>query len=125
MIPDCPVVDIEIAIEGLGFDTAIDGTLVPRPLRAAAPSEALDELQTIVGIGPFSAELILVRGAGAPDVFPTHEKRLHAIMKGRYDDADTPAGLIEVSDRSAPYRSWIAFHLRSQPSSDSTARPKS
>ena len=52
MIPDCPVVDIEIAIEGLGFDTAIDGTLDPRPRRAAAPSEVLDELQTIVGIGP-------------------------------------------------------------------------
>ena len=46
-------------------------------------------------------------------------------MKGRYDNADTPADLIEVSDRPAPYRSWIAFHLRSQPSSDSTARPKS
>lgn len=102
---------------------AIDGALDPRRLRAAALSEALDELQTIAGIGPFSAELILVRGAGAPDVFPTNEKRLHAIIKSRYDEADTPADLIEISSRWAPYRSWIAFHLRSQPSPNPTGRP--
>lgn len=93
---------------------AIHGTLDPQPLRTASASNALDELQTIEGIGPFSAELILVRGAGAPDIFPTNKKRLHNIMSKLYDKTATTNDLAEIASRWSPYRSWIAFHLRSQ-----------
>jgi DNA-3-methyladenine glycosylase II len=95
-------------------NAALNGTLDPQRLRATSVSNALDELQTIDGIGPFSAELILVRGAGAPDVFPTNEKRLHTIMNTLYGTAATSADLTEIASRWSPYRSWIAFHLRSQ-----------
>ena len=95
-------------------NAAINGTLDPQRLHTASVSDALAELQTIDGIGPFSAELILARGAGAPDVFPTNEKRLHIIMNKLYDQAATPADLAEIASRWSPYRSWIAYHLRSQ-----------
>ena len=42
------------------------------------------ELRGIPGIGPFSSELVLVRGAGHPDVFPATEGRLHAEMARAY-----------------------------------------
>jgi DNA-3-methyladenine glycosylase II len=83
-------------------------------LRAQPPDEALDGLQQLPGVGPFGAELILVRGAGAVDVFPRHEKRLHAEMARRYGLPDEPSieELADVAEAWRPYRSWAAFHLR-------------
>jgi DNA-3-methyladenine glycosylase II len=43
-------------------------------------SEALAELQTLRGIGPWSASHILFRGAASPDGLPTAEPRvLHGL----------------------------------------------
>ena len=61
---------------------------------------------TLPGIGPFSAELILIRGAGHPDLFPARERRLHAAMADEYHlDHPSPGQLAELSARWAPYRS--------------------
>ena len=62
-------------------------------------------------IGPFSAELILIRGAGAPDVLPRHEPRLARAARKAYglsDDAD----LAPVAEAWRPYRSWVSLLLR-------------
>jgi 3-methyladenine DNA glycosylase/8-oxoguanine DNA glycosylase len=82
-------------------------------LLALGPDEALRRLQKLPGIGPFSAQLILVRGAGHPDVFPADEQRLHAEMRASYGlpGADV-AELEEVARRWRPYRSWVALLLR-------------
>jgi len=45
-------------------------------LRSLPEREALARLEELPGIGPFSAGLILLRGAGAPDLIPTREPRL-------------------------------------------------
>lgn len=93
---------------------ALDGVLDAVVLRALPVAEALARLRTISGIGPFSAELILVRGAGHPDVFPTAERRLHAEMAYAYGLADpTAAELAAVAEAWRPFRSWIALLLRS------------
>lgn len=92
---------------------ALDGRLDPTALRQQPPEQAAVDLQEIVGIGPFSAELILVRGAGAPDVFPANEKRLHAIMRDRYELPDASIDdLAGVAEGWSPYRSWIGFQFR-------------
>lgn len=92
---------------------ALEGLLDPDRLRDQPAEAASVELQTIDGIGPFSAELILVRGAGAPDVFPTNEKRLHTAMRRRYDKPDATAKDLEaIAEQWAPYRSWVSFQLR-------------
>lgn len=92
---------------------AADGELDAATLRAMEPGRALDRLQRLPGIGPFSAQLILIRGAGHPDVFPANENRLHAEMVHAYGAAaDSPAGAAELASRWAPFRSWAALLLR-------------
>jgi DNA-3-methyladenine glycosylase II len=83
-------------------------------LRRATTDEALATLLELPGIGPFSAELVLVRGAGAPDVTPTVEKRLTAAVMAAYalSGAPTADEVAVLADRWAPYRSWVTVLLR-------------
>jgi DNA-3-methyladenine glycosylase II len=100
-------------------DAALAGELDAGRLRAMAPADALTQLQTLPGIGPFSAELILIRGAGNPDHFPANERRLHAAMADAYQLTDpSPAQLADISDKWAPYRSWVALLLRNDAGSN-------
>ncbi|TNC24615.1 DNA-3-methyladenine glycosylase family protein [Amycolatopsis alkalitolerans] len=93
---------------------AQEGLLEAESLRAFDPGEALERLQQLPGIGPFSAQLILVRGAGHPDVFPDKEQRLHEEMRELYAlPAATAADLAAVADGWRPYRSWVALLFRS------------
>lgn len=66
-------------------------------------------IQQIKGLGPFAAELVILRGANAPDVLPGHERRLDAEIAERYG---TDRTLAEVSEAWRPYRTWAAVHLR-------------
>jgi DNA-3-methyladenine glycosylase II len=95
-------------------DAALAGDLDAARLRAMPPADALAHLRTLPGIGPFSAELILIRGTGHPDLFPACcERRLHAAMADAYHlDNPGPGQLAELSARWAPYRSWVALLLR-------------
>lgn len=94
---------------------ALAGELDAAGLRELAAADALDRLRRIDGIGPFSAELILVRGAGAPDVFPSEERRLHDSMVKLYGLRDmTREQLTAVADGWAPYRSWVGLLIRSR-----------
>jgi DNA-3-methyladenine glycosylase II len=94
--------------------SALEGDLDPEHLLGLAPDEAIADLQRIDGIGRFSAELILVRGAGHPDVFPRSEPLLGQLMVQRYGLADPkPADLARVAEAWTPRRSWASFLLRS------------
>ncbi|UKY48071.1 DNA-3-methyladenine glycosylase family protein [Streptomyces inhibens] len=110
----------EVKVERLRLlaDAALAGDLDAARLRAMPVEDALTHLRTLPGIGPFSAELILIRGAGHPDVFPRHERRLHASMAETYDlgdpDASDARRLAGISDHWAPYRSWVALLLRTR-----------
>lgn len=95
------------------------GTIAPdwlgtARLRAMDRAEALVHLQKLPGIGPFSAELILLRGVGDPDAFPATEKRLHRAMAAAYHLGDEPeiAALERIADQWRPYRSWVGLLLR-------------
>ncbi len=59
-------------------------------LRAMDREQAMAQLQQLAGIGPFSAELILLRGVGDADAFPKTEKRLHRAMAAAYHLGDEP-----------------------------------
>ncbi len=48
----------------------LEGKLEATFLRRLAPEQALEHLKTLPGIGDFSAQLILLRGAGEPDAPP-------------------------------------------------------
>src|SRR6185437_13067090 len=55
---------------------ALDGQLDTARLRALPVADALADLKKLPGIGDFSAGLILLRGASAPDAVPSAEPRL-------------------------------------------------
>ena len=90
-------------------DAALQGQLDGATLRALDPDEAVRGVQKIKGLGPFGAELVVLRGANAPDALPRHERRLDAIIHDRYGNTRSPA---EVADYWRPYRTWAAVHLR-------------
>lgn len=95
---------------------ALDGKLDAARLRAFPAEDALSDLRLLPGIGAFSADLVLVRGAGHPDHFPAHEARLARAMARAYNlgEHPSPDRLDAIAERWRPYRSWAALLLRTQ-----------
>jgi len=94
---------------------ATSGLLDAASLRALPPEAALERLQGLPGIGPFGAELILLRGAGEPDWLPTHEPRLARAVALAYDldRPPTPEEVCALAEAWRPYRTWVTLLLRS------------
>jgi len=90
-------------------DAALEGRLDGTALRAVDPDDAVRSVQQVKGLGPFAAELVVLRGANAPDVLPRNERRLDAEIVKRYG---TDRTLPEISNAWRPYRTWAAVHLR-------------
>jgi len=95
---------------------ALVGGLDAAHLRSLPVDEALASLQALPGIGPFSAELILLRGAGHPDFLTFEEPRFRRAVGQAYGLAGEPtdADLTRVSEAWRPYRTWMTFLLRQQ-----------
>lgn len=92
---------------------ALDGRLDSTHLRALPAEHALANLRELPGIGPFSAELVLLRGAGAPDHFPRHERRLQRAMRDLYGLNETrPDELNQIAENWRPYRTWASVLVR-------------
>ena len=90
-------------------EAALDGLLDGAALRAIDPGQAVQRVQQVKGLGPFAAELVVLRGANAPDAVPRHERRLDAEIAERYGPG---RALAEVSEAWRPYRTWAAVCLR-------------
>lgn len=90
-------------------DAALDGRLDGTALRGSDAADAVRSVQEIKGLRPFAAELVVLRGANAPDALPRNEKRLAAEVIERYGADRTMA---EVSEPWRPYRTWAVVHLR-------------
>jgi DNA-3-methyladenine glycosylase II len=88
-------------------EAALDGLLDAVTLRAMKPAAAVLAVQQVKGLGPFAAELVVLRGANAPDAVPHNEARLTDEVAQRYGRP-----LAEVSEAWRPYRTWAAVHLR-------------
>ena len=91
---------------------ALDGRLDSARLRSLPREQAVAELCELPGIGPFSAELVLLRGAGDPDHFSLHEPRLGRAVGLAYGVEPTVQRLSEISAGWAPYRTWASVLLR-------------
>jgi DNA-3-methyladenine glycosylase II len=102
-------------LRGLAQAT-LAGNLDAAQLRASPADDALAALRCLPGIGAFSADLVLVRGAGHPDHFPVHERRLAHAMARAYGLGHDPSAddLSAIAEHWRPYRSWVALLLRTQ-----------
>jgi DNA-3-methyladenine glycosylase II len=96
---------------------SLAGDLEADQLRSQPAEEALRQLQTLPGIGPFGAELILLRGAGHPDYLTLHEPRFRRAAQIGYqlDQLPTDEELWSISDAWRPYRTWVTFLFRQHP----------
>ena len=90
-------------------EAALDGVLDGARLRALDPGDAVAAVQQVRGIGPFAADLVVLRGGNAPDGLPRHEPRLDAEISEQYGAG---ARLGEMSERWRPYRTWAVVLLR-------------
>jgi DNA-3-methyladenine glycosylase II len=90
---------------------AQDGAISRQQLRTMTYPDGLAHLQQLPGIGPFSAELILIRGVGHPDVLPDHDTRLHQAIRSAYNTT-ADAAIRSITDGWRPYRAWVALLLR-------------
>jgi DNA-3-methyladenine glycosylase II len=93
---------------------ALDGLLDAARLAALAPETARAELETLPGIGPFYADLVLVRGSGIADLLPRNEPMLLSYVGhfyGKRGPVDT-ATLEAIAEKWKPYRTWATVLLR-------------
>jgi DNA-3-methyladenine glycosylase II len=90
-------------------EAALAGRLDPERLRAMTPDEAAADLQTIRGVGAWTASHIYFRGAAPRDELPTIEPR---VIRGWALAADVASPSIEAFARAAeawrPFRMWVA-----------------
>lgn len=93
---------------------ALEGDLDASYLRSLPVERALKELKELPGIGDFSADLILLRGAGEPDHLPVHEPRLGRAVALAYHLEHPPEirELRGMSETWRPYRAWVSLLLR-------------
>lgn len=93
---------------------AEEGLLDAQRLRALGPEEAHARLQTLPGIGPFYASLIVLRAIGFADV-PVTEEPMALDLMGRLYGLGHPATATEVerlTDPWRPWRTWTTVLLR-------------
>jgi len=93
---------------------AMEGLLDRAHLRAIPVEQALDALRALHGIGPFSAQGTLFRGAGLVDGVPDDDVTKQAVQHA-YTLARKPdhARVLEIAENWRPYRMWttVLLHL--------------
>lgn len=95
-------------------EATLAGELDATMLRSLPADQAMTRLKRLPGIGDFSAQLILLRGAGNPDSVPTYEERLRRAVARAYslDHLPDTTELIEIAEQWRPYRTWVSLLLR-------------
>jgi DNA-3-methyladenine glycosylase II len=93
---------------------ALEGLLDASSLAAMGVDEARSLLQTVPGIGPFYADLILIRSTGATDILPGNEPRLLELMGELWGlgGAATPEWAAVKGEGWSPWRTWVAVLVR-------------
>jgi DNA-3-methyladenine glycosylase II len=87
---------------------ALAGWLDAERLRSMGEAEALAQLQTLRGVGPWSAGHILYRGAALIDGLPLTEPRVFHGAGAAYGIAPPPFdAFARLAERWRPFRTWV------------------
>jgi DNA-3-methyladenine glycosylase II len=91
---------------------ALDGRLDADRLRTMSERDALADLQSIRGVGPWVASHILYRGAAPHDGLPTAEPRvLHGLADAYGLDSPSLETFERLADGWRPFRMWVCVLL--------------
>jgi len=92
---------------------AIDGRLMTDRLREMPEAEALDDLERLPGVGPWTAQAVLMRGCGVADAIPLKDDISRAAVASFYDLSDLPDDVqwATISDPWRPFRMWATVLL--------------
>ena len=105
--PGIAVQKLEV-LQGLAR-AALDGTLDAQRLRALPMEQALEELQRLRGVGPWTASHLLVRGASLQDALPVTEPRVLRAFTHAY--ARPESEFVTTSALWKPFRMWACIAL--------------
>jgi len=93
---------------------ALAGNLDPGRLLSVTAEEAMGELQSLPGIGPTYATLILLRSTGATDILTTNEPRAASYMAHYYGLKEKPGPdqVAALAEHWKPFRTWALVLIR-------------
>jgi len=94
-------------------EAALSGALEIERLTAMPYAEAHADLRRLRGVGPWTADAILLRGCGPTDALPLSEPTLHHAIRAAYGMAHTPddAEVQGIADAWRPFRMWVSVLL--------------
>lgn len=89
---------------------ALEGRLEVARLTAMPFTKAREDLMQIRGVGPWTADAILMRGCGPLDVLPLSERALHGAVAVAYGLKGVPsdAQVESIARAWAPFRMWAS-----------------
>ncbi|MBO9533955.1 MAG: hypothetical protein J7513_13375 [Solirubrobacteraceae bacterium] len=94
-------------------EAALDGQLDLELIHGMGPETATVHLQTIKGIGPFWATLIVVRASGFADALAQEPRaRARALAAYGLPETSTEAEFAELAERWRPFRAWATVLCR-------------
>jgi DNA-3-methyladenine glycosylase II len=95
-------------------EAALAGQLDADRLLSLGPEAARADLQSIKGIGPFYASLVVIRATGFTDVLPVDEPMLRGLVTSLYqlDPPCTPDRLAAIAEPWRPFRTWASVLIR-------------
>lgn len=91
---------------------ALEGRLDRAHLRSLPDDQALEELGALRGIGPFTSQGVLMRGAGLVDTVPRDDVTGQAVQRA-YGLPELPdfSGVLRQAEAWRPYRMWATVLL--------------
>jgi len=90
----------------------VSGEIVQSELIKMSDSEVITQLTNIKGVGPWSANMILMFSLNRPDVFPVGDLGIRNAMSQLYKlDRENRLKMIEISQNWSPYRTLASRYL--------------
>jgi DNA-3-methyladenine glycosylase II len=86
----------------------VEGHLDPHHLAGADTSSVIEQLTSLKGIGPWTAEMFLIFGMGHPDVWSPGDLGLKKAVWAHFGE---DANVTEIAERWKPFRSYAALYL--------------
>jgi DNA-3-methyladenine glycosylase II len=94
-------------------EAALAGSLDVARLGAMSHADARADLQRLRGVGPWTADAILLRGCGPTDELPLSEPTLHHAVRTAYGLGHTPSDreVERIAEAWKPFRTWVSVLL--------------